>query len=206
MAVKQPLTGVCVEMALEQLLLLRGVESGPGAFDFARQQGPMAVDRATKWLVGELLRPLVEGRQKELKATLPQRLEFLQRGFAYHEAELAIERTRRSEKAREGDPRAKHLLERVKERQRNLAAQRERACAELMMEADLVRAEDPEFIAHALVIPSTDPEERKRHDREVEKIAMLKAIGFEEEHGRLVVDVSAPGKGGDARAGSVAGV
>lgn len=193
-AVKQPLTGVCVEMALEQLLLLRGVESGPGAFDFARQQGPMAVDRATKWLVGELLGPLVEGRQKELKATLPQRLEFLQRGFAYHEAELAIERTRRSEKAREGDPRAKHLLERVKERQRNLAAQRERACAELMMEADLVRAEDPEFIAHALVIPSTDPEERKRHDREVEKIAMLKAIGFEEEHGRLVVDVSGPEK------------
>lgn len=193
-AVKQPLTGVCVEMALEQLLLLRGVESGPGAFDFARQQGPMAVDRATKWLVGELLRPLVEGRQKELKATLPQRLEFLHRGFAYHEAELAMERTRRSEKAREGDPRAKHLLERVKERQRNLAAQRERACAELMMEADLVRAEDPEFIAHALVIPSTDPEERKRHDREVERIAMLKAIGFEEEHGRLVVDVSTPEK------------
>ncbi len=193
-AVKQPLTGVCVEMALEQLLLLRGVESGPGAFDFAGQQGPMAVDRATKWLVGELLQPLVEGRQKELKATLPQRLEFLQRGFAYHEAELAIERTRRSEKAREGDPRAKHLLERVKERQRNLAAQRERACTELMMEPDLVRSEAPEFIAHVLVVPSTDPEERKRHDREVEKIAMLKAIGFEEEHGRLVVDVSTPEK------------
>jgi hypothetical protein len=193
-AVKQPLTGVCVEMALEQLLLLRGVESGPGAFDFARQQGPMAVDRATKWLTAELLEPQVEARRKELKATLPQRLEFLQRGFAYHEAELAIERSRRAEKAREGDPRAKHLLDRVKERQRNLSAQRERACAELMMEPDLVRAEDPVFIAHALVVPSTDPEERKRHDREVEKIAMLKAIGFEEEHGRLVVDVSAPEK------------
>jgi superfamily II DNA or RNA helicase/DNA-binding XRE family transcriptional regulator len=193
-AVKQPLTGLCVEMALEQLLLLRGMETGPGAFDFARQQGPMAVERATKWLKAQLLEPQVEGRRKELKATLPQRLEFLQRGFAYHEAELAIERTRRSEKAREGDPRAKHLLERVKERQRNLAAQRERACAELMMEPDLVRAEEPEFIAHALVIPSTDPEERKRHDREVEKIAMLKAIGFEEEHGRLVVDVSGPEK------------
>lgn len=193
-AVKQPLTGVCVEMALEQLLLLRGVESGPGAFDFARQQGPLAVDRATKWLKAELLQPLVEERRKELKATLPQRLEFLQRGFAYHEAELAIERSRRAEKAREGDPRAKHLLDRVKERQRNLAAQRERACTELMMEPDLIRAEEPEFIAHALVVPSTDPEERKRHDREVEKIAMLKAIGFEEEHGRVVVDVSAPEK------------
>jgi hypothetical protein len=207
-AVKQPLTGlpaatwgtgaaqagVCVEMALEQLLLLRGVETGPGAFDFARQQGPMAVDRATKWLTAELLEPQVEARRKELKATLPQRLEFLQRGFAYHEAELAIERSRRAEKAREGDPRAKHLLDRVKERQRNLSAQRERACAELMMEPDLVRAEEPVFIAHALVVPSTDPEERKRHDREVEKIAMLKAIGFEEEHGRLVVDVSAPEK------------
>jgi superfamily II DNA or RNA helicase/DNA-binding XRE family transcriptional regulator len=193
-AVKQPLTGACVEMALEQLLLLRGVETGAGAFDFARQQGPIAAGRAAKWLAAELLEPQVEARRNELRATLPQRLEFLQRGFAYHEAELAIERSRRSEKAREGDPRAKHLLERVKERQRNLAAQRERACAELMMEPDLVRAEDPEFIAHALVVPSTDPEERKRHDREVEKIAMLKAIGFEEEHGRLVVDVSEPEK------------
>jgi len=193
-AVKQSLTGECRKMELEQLLLLRGVETELGAFDFARSQGPIAVERATKWLVGELLRPLVEERQKELRATLPQRLEFLQRGFAYHEAELAIERSRRAEKAREGDPRARHLLERVKERQRNLAAQRERACAELMMEPDLIRAEEPVFIAHALVIPSTDPEERKRHDREVEKIAMLKAIGFEEEHGRLVVDVSTPEK------------
>ncbi len=193
-AVRQTLSGECREMALEQLLLLRGVESGPGAFEFARQQGAMAVERAAKWLRAELLEPQVEARRKELKATLPQRLEFLQRGFAYHEAELAMERSRRAEKAREGDPRAKQLLERVKERQRNLSAQRERACAELLMEPDLVRAEDPVFIAHALVVPSTDPEERKRHDREVEKIAMLKAIGFEEEQGRLVVDVSAPEK------------
>lgn len=193
-AVRQTLSGECREMALEQLLLLRGVESGPGAFEFARQQGAMAVERAAKWLRAELLEPQVEARRKELKATLPQRLEFLQRGFAYHEAELAMERSRRAEKAREGDPRAKQLLERVKERQRNLSAQRERACAELLMEPDLVRAEDPVFIAHALVVPSTDPEERRRHDREVEKIAMLKAIGFEEEQGRLVVDVSAPEK------------
>jgi superfamily II DNA or RNA helicase/DNA-binding XRE family transcriptional regulator len=191
-AVKQPLTGVCVEMALEQLLLLRGAESGPGAFDFARQQGPLAVDRATKWLKTELLQPRVEERQRELRVTLPQRLEFLNRGFAYHEAELAIERSRRAEKAREGDPRAKHLLERVKQRQRNLAAQRERARADLMAEPELIQADEPEFIAHALVVPSTDPEDRKRHDREVEKIAMLKAIGFEEEQGGVVVDVSTP--------------
>lgn len=193
-AVKQPLTGKCVEMALEQLLLLRGVESGPGTFDFARQQGPLAVDRAVKFLKTEVLQPRVEQRQGELRVTIPQRLEFLQRGFAYHEAELAIERARRAEKARSGDPRAKHLLERVKERQRNLAAQRERACAELIAEPDLIQADEPEFIAHALVVPSTDPEERKRHDHDVEKIAMLKSIGFEEERGHAVVDVSSPEK------------
>ena len=193
-AVKQRLTGECMEMALEQLLLLRGVDPGPGESDFAKQQGPMAVTRATKWLKEELLQPLVDQRQKELKTTMPQRLEFLQRGFAYHEAELAIERSRRAEKARTGDPRAKHLLDRVKERQRNLAVQRERVCAELIAEPELIRADEPMFIAHALGTPSTDPEERKRYDREVEKIAMLKAIGFEEEHGQLVVDVSTPEK------------
>ena len=47
-------------------------------------------------------------------------------------------------------------------------------------EPDLVQADEPEFIAHVLVVPSTDPEERKRHDAEIEKLAMLKAIGFEE--------------------------
>lgn len=193
-AVKQALAGACVEMALEQLLLLRGVDSGPGAFEFARKQGPLAVDRVAKWLDAELLKPSVEERQKDLRASLPQRLEFLQRGFAYHEAELAIERSRRAEKARTGDPRAKQLLERVKERQRNLGAQRERACAELLAEPELIRADKPEFVAHALVVPSADPEDRKRHDREIEKIAMLKAIGFEEEHGRKVVDVSSPEK------------
>jgi superfamily II DNA or RNA helicase/DNA-binding XRE family transcriptional regulator len=193
-AVKQPLTGTCVEIALEQLLLLRGVESGPGTFDFARKQGPLAVDRAVKFLETELLQPRVERRQQELRTTIPQRLEFLRRGFAYYEAELAIERARRTEKARSGDSRARHLLERVKERQRNLAAQRERACAELMAEPNLIQADDPKFIAHALVVPSNDAEERKRHDREVERIAMLKSIGFEEERGHRVMDVSSPEK------------
>ncbi len=193
-AVKQTLNGDCVQMALEQLLLLRGVETSPASVDFARNQGGMAVERTTAWLTNQLLGPQLEQRRQDLRASLPQRLEFLQHGFAYHEAELAIERARRSEKARAGDPRAKQLLERVKERQRNLAVQRDRACAELLAEPDTLRVEAPEYIAHALVIPSTDPEERKRHDREIEKIAMLKAIGFEEEHGRLVVDVSLPEK------------
>jgi hypothetical protein len=181
-----------VQMALEQLLLLRGMESLPAAAENMPAQGGIAVERATQWLTTQLLEPQLEQQRMELRASIPHRLEFLQRGFAYQEAELAIERARRSEKARAGDSRARHLLERIKERQRNLAAQRDRACAEVAAEPDLLRAEPPEYLAHALVIPSIDPEERMRHDREIEKIAMQKAIGYEEEQGRSVVDVSVP--------------
>jgi hypothetical protein len=48
------------------------------------------------------------------------------------------------------------------------------------------------FLAHALVVPSTDPEDRKRHDAEVERVAMDLARAFEEAAGARVVDVSTP--------------
>ena len=50
------------------------------------------------------------------------------------------------------------------------------------------------FLAHALVVPSTDPEDRQRHDKEVERIAMQVAWAYEESQGAEVFDVSTPEK------------
>jgi hypothetical protein len=46
------------------------------------------------------------------------------------------------------------------------------------------------FLAHALVIPSSDPEDRMRYDANVEAIAVQVARAHEEALGAIVQDVS----------------
>ena len=47
---------------------------------------------------------------------------------------------------------------------------------------------------YALVVPSNDPEEKARYDKEVEEIAMQIAMAYEQELGAEVRDVSTPQK------------
>ena len=48
------------------------------------------------------------------------------------------------------------------------------------------------MVAHALVLPSDNPEERQRHAAEVEALAVRLARAYEEEAGASVADVSRP--------------
>lgn len=48
------------------------------------------------------------------------------------------------------------------------------------------------MVAHALVLPTEDPEERQRHDAETEAIGMQLARAHEEAAGASVHDVSRP--------------
>ena len=49
-----------------------------------------------------------------------------------------------------------------------------------------------EFLVHALVVPSQDPEETEQYDADVENIAVEVAIGYEEGFNAKVADVSRP--------------
>ena len=60
------------------------------------------------------------------------------------------------------------------------------------MEPSLVVAGSCEIVAHALVLPTADTEERRRHDTQVEEIAMQIAQAHEEAFGATVHDVSRP--------------
>ena len=66
------------------------------------------------------------------------------------------------------------------------------ALAALVREPELVASGELTFPAQALVVPSSDPEEKRRYGDEVEAIAMRVAIGFEEGLGADVRDVSKP--------------
>ena len=56
----------------------------------------------------------------------------------------------------------------------------------------MISAGEVKFLAHALVIPSADPEDRKRHDEEVEKIAVRIVSEYERDQEWTPRDVSTP--------------
>jgi hypothetical protein len=178
---------------VEHLLLLKGGHGIPGA---AAQRlainAPRLKEQAEAFVVERVARDMATQRRQQLLSTLPERERFMQRGFDYQEAELAAGRVKLSEKARSGNAAAAKALAEIKEQQRSLADRRRLALASIRREPDLVTPGSVTFLAHALVVPSTDPEDRKRHDAEVERVAMDLARAFEEAAGARVVDVSTP--------------
>ena len=116
----------------------------------------------------------------------------MDRGYDYQDAELATARARLTDKAHAGDSKAQGDLTKVKKRQRSLEARKQAALAVLRREPELIASGEVTFLAHALVVPLTDPEDRKRHDAEVEALAVKVAWAFEEAAGACVQDVSTP--------------
>jgi hypothetical protein len=131
-------------------------------------------------------------RRQSLLKTLSEREDFLRRGYDYQDVDLAATRTRLTEKARAGDPRAQRELPKIRERQRQLLARRDEALAVLRREPELIAPDEVIFLAHALVVPASDPEDQRRHDEQIEAIAVKIAWAHEEAHGAVVKDVSTP--------------
>jgi len=189
---KQATGGEIEEIPVEALGLLR-----PGGAPPASSLGLIALGRelvaaAAGYASESVLAPEVERRRAAVAAELPECEAFLRRGFDYQDADLALRRARLGEKARNGNAAAQAELARIRDQQRLLGERKERALAELQREAERIEAGDVEFIAHALVVPSVDPEDRQRFDAEVEAIAVKVAWAYEEAQGATVSDVSKP--------------
>ncbi|HLA82738.1 MAG TPA: DUF3883 domain-containing protein, partial [Thermoleophilia bacterium] len=193
-AVTQSLDGAATQCPVEQLMVLRPAENVPPTAWPAHQLVEAAVARADSYLREAILQPLLAERRQGLAASLEHREEFLRKGFDYQAAELLDLRVRLREQANKGEQAAGRRLEEVRRRQQELKAKEEHALEILRREVELVEPGDVTFLAHALVLPSTDPEDRQRHDKEVERIAMQVAWAYEETQGAQVYDVSTPEK------------
>lgn len=177
---------------VEHLLLLKG---GAGLPPSAQRLAIAAQDRADlarAYLSERIARKMAVDRRSEMLEALPDRESFLLRGFNFQEAELAAARAAQSQKARHGHKGAQLELARVKAQQRELASRRASALAVLRREPELIVPGQVTFLAHALAVPSTSPDDRKRHDAEVEKVAMQLAWAFEAAAGADVKDVHTP--------------
>lgn len=131
-----------------------------------------------------------EQHRQKLRASLEERERFIKQGYAYQEAELAEARNKLRAKADAGDAHARGELTRIKARQQTLEARKEEALAILRREIELIVPGPVTFLAHALIVPSSDPEDQKRQDARVEAIAMQYVRAEEEARGAVVKDVS----------------
>ena len=175
----------------EHLLLLRGATSvAPGGVPLARLARALT-ENANEWLKETALRMAAEHRAR-IEDSLPERRRWIARGYDHKTVELMARRRRVSAEARQGDAGAQAELAVVREEQRRLVAEKRRRLASLEAEPSLIEPGDTVMIAHALVVPTDDPEERQRHDAEVEAIAMDLARAHEEAAGATVRDVSRP--------------
>ncbi len=185
-------TGAVTPCPVEQLLLLRGHPGFPPAFASlavrAQELEVLACEHAGRSIGGAL----AEERRFELLRALPEREEFLARGYGFQAAELAAARARLLEKARAGNAAAHAQLQAIRQQQRSLEERRAAALAALRDEPGQLVAAPVRIIAHALVVPSLAKEDRQRFDEDVERVAMQVARAHEEAAGALVKDVSTP--------------
>ncbi|MBI2841718.1 MAG: DUF3883 domain-containing protein [Acidobacteria bacterium] len=176
----------------ERVLLLRG---GVGLTSEAQRlaiSSALLREQAAAFITERIARPMAQGRREALLAELSQNETLVRRGFGFQEADLAEARSKQTERIHAGVKAAAAELDRIKKEQRALAGKRERAVAVLRREPDLVGIGPVRFIAHALVVPSSDPADRARHDGDVELLAMRIAREWEESEGATVIDVHTP--------------
>lgn len=177
---------------VEHLLLLKGGHGIPASAQRLAVAASDPRELARAYLAERVAREMALERKQRLLQSVPERESFIRRGFDYQEAELAAARARHSEKARAGNRRAIEALEEVKRQQRQLSSRRENALAVLRREPELIEPGIISFIAHALVVPSSDPADVEQHEINVEMIAMKIAQVFEEAAGATVLDVHTP--------------
>lgn len=191
-ALREAADGALQPCPIETLLLLRGQKGIPPQALSLASTAQARLPKVAEHIQAQIVQPLILAQQQALLQSIPERENFLKRGYQYQEAELANARARYTEKANAGDPNAKGELTRIKERQRLLFSQRQMALATLRREPELIAAGATTFLAHALVVPSSDPVEIQHRDERIEAIAMQIAIAYEEANGAVVKDVHTP--------------
>lgn len=189
---KQDTEGLISPCPIEHLLLLRGGHSIPAP---AQKLAAAAVDgreQARAYLVQNVAQEMVAEKKEGRARILRDRQQLVRQGFDFQEADLASARAKHWEKARDGNREAARALEEVKRLQRQLADNRRLALECLEREPELISPGNVTFVAHALVVPSSEPADLKQHEADVELVAMAIARAFEEAAGATVLDVHTP--------------
>jgi SNF2 family DNA or RNA helicase len=177
---------------VEHLMLLGPGRGLPATAQRLAADAEKMCELADAYLTERVGRDIASGRRNQMLATLTEREQFIRRGFSFQESELAAARNRLSEKARGGNAGAMKAIGDIREQQRSLSSRRQLAIDTIHREPELVLPGKVVFVAHALIVPSSDPDDLARHDADVERVGMDVARAHEESQGAEVKDVSTP--------------
>ena len=192
LGLRQAADGAVTTCSLEHLLLLRGApEVAPGSQKLAGLARGLT-QAARDWARDVELARLVAAHQERVAATLPQRQQLVAKSYDLQAADLLARRQALAKQAKDGGAQEQDDLQKIKAQQDQLQAEKQAKLALLATEAERIHGGEIEMLAHALVVPTDNPEERQRHDAEVEAIAMQLARSREEAEGATVTDVSTP--------------
>ena len=184
--------GVVEECPLEHLLLLKGLENFPVGSETLAATARNLVAGAEEFAKAVVASRLAEFHRQEVLNTLKDRLDFVSRGFNYRATELAKRWNHLNERIQSGDQPAAEELTLIREQQRGLSAVRDRRLDSIRAEPGNIQPGNVEFLVHALVVPSQDPEEMESYDADVESIAVEVATAYEKGLNAEVKDVSRP--------------
>lgn len=188
--VRQFVDGSIEEAPVEYLMLLRGHPGArPGAYPAGRDCIRLTT-AALAWLCETYGAGLIEVRRKGILVDLEERIDLVKRGFNRQEAELNRARVRLRDAARDGRGGAQTQLDGIKARHAALSSVRDARLAALRAEPETLSIGLARFVAHALIVPSTDPEDTRRFDAQVEAVATRVSIAHEDGMGGRVRDVS----------------
>jgi len=175
-------------------------EAMPAIGNDANRSAPLALSELKAFALEHIAEHRAELRRQALYADLPARISFIEASFGYQEVELAESRTRMAERVAKGATHYSSELAKVKKRQKELEERKAEALAVVQREPALIVPGEVTFLAHALVVPSTEPEDSMRYDADVEAKAVRLAIAHEEALGAGVQDVSTAARALDAPA------
>ena len=192
LAIRQDAPDRMAEVPVEILLLLEGAPRMPVGDIPLVAQAEAARDAAHRFLDGEVVVRDVARWRQTVESGANERIAWVTRGFDFRESELAQRRSALARPARSGDAKSQRELDQVKGEQRGLEATRLDAIAAILKAPGLVEAGEVKLLAHALVLPSTAAEAKKRQDQESERIAMALTRAYEENNRAKVADVSRP--------------
>jgi len=151
-------------------------------------------DAAFKYLRDQVAASIVEKHRDVLAECLGSSEGHLRSAYHLMETELIEARQRIRQRAQQGDAKAQADYERIKARLRALDGRRDQVLGALRREPELITTRDLTILTTVLVQPSLDPEDLRRQDAEVERIAMDAVTAHERLQGADVVDVSTADK------------
>jgi SNF2 family DNA or RNA helicase len=178
----------------EQLLLLRPYDGPKGPALDVIAQSETQRQKALQFSEDEVAGQMVRDERERLLETMEERVRFLKQGFRYRAAQLAERRSDLRQQKRDNVPGAEKRYAEVKRQQRALDEREAEAIQTIRREPELIRPLEVEEMACALVVPTSDPDDKERRTDEIEARAMQVAMAHERSRGATVQDVSTPEK------------